>query len=215
LHVLARLDKPDGENSMEEPPPPVPTTSTFSSGAGFGIRLLARIVDTIYGILLGFFGGILGGIAVVILQRAGWIEADWQYRLRGTSMVGIGFGILASFLYHLITEGMCGASVGKLACHLRVVTEDGRAIGMWPAFLRSLAYFWDSLFFGLVGYSSMKKSDLNQRYGDHWAHTVVVKRTDVPEGARKGAEVFVLAYLMASACSIVIIALSIIVRVRT
>ena|ERR1700730_10639114 len=200
---------------MEESPPPLPATPGFSSGAGFGIRLLARIVDTIYGMALGFFGGVLGGIALVILQRAGWIEAGWQYRLRGTSIVGIGFGILASFLYHFITEGVCGASVGKLACQLRVVTEDGGAIGMWPAFLRSLAYFWDSLFFGLVGYNSMKKSDLNQRYGDHWAHTVVVKRSDVPERAQKGAEVFVLAYLMASVCSIVIIALSVIVRVRT
>src|SRR5205823_5416376 len=83
--------------------------------------------------------------------------------------------------------------LGKLICQLRVIHEDAHSINIWSAVKRSLAFLWDGLFFGLVGYNSMKQSDLNQRYGDRWAHTVVVKSADAPTIARKGGEIFLLA----------------------
>jgi hypothetical protein len=66
------------------------------------------------------------------------------------------------------------------------------------AFKRSLAFFWDSLFFGLVGYSSMKKSELNQRYGDHWAKTVVIKSSEVAAESKRGWEMFAVAFVVGS-----------------
>jgi uncharacterized RDD family membrane protein YckC len=200
---------------MEESPPSLPSASpTLSSGAGFGIRLGARAIDIIYGTGLGFFGGFLGGIVLVILDRAGLIEPGWQYRLKGTNITGFGLSLVGGFLYHSITEGMYGASLGKLICQLRVVTEKATPISIGQALLRSLAYYFDALFFGLVAYHSMRKSDLNQRYGDRWAHTVVAKRSDVPDASRKGGEIFALALLMGSVCWAVLLALGIVLHAR-
>lgn len=49
--------------------------------------MLARIIDTFYGMVLGFCGGILGAIVLVILDRAGLIESGWQDRLKETSLI--------------------------------------------------------------------------------------------------------------------------------
>ena len=175
-------------------------TSSVSSGAGFWIRAGARMIDTMYGLALGFFVGVLAGICLVILDRAGWIAPGWQGRIKGLNFPGFGLSLLGGILYHSLTEGLYGASLGKLVCGLRVVTEAGQPITVGKALLRSLAYLFDALFFGLVAYSSMKDSDLNQRYGDKWAHTVVIRSQDLPSGSRKGAEIFVLAFLMGSVC---------------
>lgn len=170
----------------------------MTTGAGFGIRAAARIIDLVYAQALGFMTGIFTAFAFVFLEQMGLIAPGWQERVATTNMADWVFGLLAALLYDTVTEGMYGASLGKVLCKLRVVTEDGQRITMAKAFKRSLLYFWDSLFFGLVGYASMKKSELNQRNGDHWAKTVVVRSSDVPAGAKSGAEVFVLALLMAS-----------------
>jgi hypothetical protein len=84
---------------------------------------------------------------------------------------------------------------------------------MKQALLRSLAYYFDGLFFGLVAYSSMKQSPLNQRYGDRWAHTVVIRAKELPSGSRTGPEVFVLAFLMGSVCWMALNALGLIIHV--
>jgi uncharacterized RDD family membrane protein YckC len=174
-------------------------TARITSGAGFGIRAAARIIDMIYGFALGLVGGVLGGIILVVLEQAGLIEPGWQNRVQGMNLAGWGLSLLGTLVYHSLTEGMYGASLGKLICQLRVLQVDGRPITMLQAIQRNLAYFWDALFFGLVGYSSMKQSELNQRYGDRWAETVVVKSRDVPADSRSNAVIFVLALLMGSA----------------
>ena len=88
----------------------------------------------------------------------------------------MGLGILSFFLYQTFSEGISGTSIGKLVCRLSVVQTDARPCTMLGAFKRDLAYHMDALFFGLIGYESMKKSPLRQRYGDVWANTVVVRK---------------------------------------
>jgi uncharacterized RDD family membrane protein YckC len=195
---------------MEEPPhPPI---TTIASGAGFGIRAAARIIDTIYGTVLGLIGGVLGGIILIILEQRALIAPGWMERSKGLNLAGWGFSLLGNLVYHSLTEGMYGASLGKLCCGLRVVTEGAEPITLTKALKRSLAYFWDALFFGLVGYSSMKESELNQRYGDHWAKTIVAKSNDVPAESKSGWEIFVLAFLMGSVGWMVLIALGLIIH---
>jgi uncharacterized RDD family membrane protein YckC len=195
---------------MEEPPLP---TAAVSAGAGFWIRAGARLIDVVYGIGLGFVAGVLTGITLIILERTGLVAPGWQGRLKGVNIPGFGLSLLGGVLYHSLTEGMYGASLGKLICQLRVVTEDARPITMKQAFLRSLAYFVDALFFGLIAYSAMRKSDLNQRYGDRWARTVVVRSRDLPNATPRGFEIFVLAWLMGSACWMFLSALGLIIHV--
>jgi uncharacterized RDD family membrane protein YckC len=189
------------------------TSVTIETGAGFGIRAAARVIDIIYGIMLGFFGGIFAGIILLFLDRDGLIASGWQQRLGGVDLAGWGFGLLGTLFYHWLTEGISGASLGKLLCGLRVVSEESRPIGLMQAFKRSLAFYWDGLFFGLVGYSSMKKSELNQRYGDHWAKTVVIKSSEVPVESKRGWEMFAVAFVLGSFVKMIGMAVGLIVHV--
>jgi uncharacterized RDD family membrane protein YckC len=193
---------------------PALATHGIAAGAGFWIRAGARLIDAVYGIVLGLFAGVLGGIILVLLARAGLIEPGWEGRVQGLNIAGWALSLLGGFLYQSMTEGMYGASLGKLICQLRVVTEEGQSITMRRALLRSLAYYVDALFFGLVGYSAMQESSLNQRYGDRWAHTIVVRSKDLPSGSAKGAELFVLGLLMGSVLWMVLAALGLIIHVR-
>ncbi len=197
---------------MEESQPLANTT--IAVGAGFGIRAAARVIDTVYGLLLALMGGILGGIILVLLEQAGLVASGWEERTGGADLAGWGLGLLGNVFYHSLTEGMYGASLGKLLCGLRVVSEVAQPITTTQALKRSLAYFWDALFFGLVGYSSMKKSELNQRYGDHWARTIVVKAGEVPAESKSGWEMFVLAFLMGSVGWMLAHLLGVIIHVR-
>jgi uncharacterized RDD family membrane protein YckC len=196
---------------MDEPLPPTP--GTIANGAGFGIRAAARAIDIVYGIVIGFFGGLFAGILLVLLDREGLIAPGWQERLGGVDLAGWGFGLLSTLFYHWLTEGMYGASLGKLVCGLRVVSEESRPIGFTQAFKRSLAFYWDSLFFGIVGYSSMKKTELNQRYGDHWAKTVVIKSSEVPVESKRGWEMFALAFVLGSFVKMISMAAGVIIHV--
>lgn len=159
----------------EESAPPALTP--IPAGAGFGIRLAARVIDLAYGFVLSLAVGIFTGVLFAVLQSMGLMGEEWLEVLGAESNTDFLVGILAIILYHTCSEGIGSASLGKLILGLRVVQEDGRPCTFVGALKRDLAYMVDSLFFGLVGYSSMKKSPLQQRYGDKWGKTVVVKKT--------------------------------------
>ncbi len=69
---------------------------TIATGAGFGIRAAARLIDAIYGLGIGLFAGVLGGITLVLLEQAGLIAAGWQERIGGLNLAGWGFGMLGT-----------------------------------------------------------------------------------------------------------------------
>jgi len=77
-----------------------------------------------------------------------------------------------------------------------VVQEDGTPCRFRSAIIRELAYFLDSLFFGLIAYFEMQKSMKEQRYGDEWAGTVVCKRSAVSPERLRGGGRFVLGLML-------------------
>ena len=163
---------------MDQPPPPV--TAAIASGAGFGIRALARILDIVLANVFGLVVGIFIGITFAILQLLGVISDDWMEKIQGIDVVGFVLSILGAFGYHVLCEGIHGSTLGKLICKLQVLNRDGMPCDLKGSFIRGLAWHLDGLIFGLIGYISMQKSPLNQRYGDVWAKTVVVKAQDIP-----------------------------------
>lgn len=185
-----------------------------SFGAGFWIRAAARLIDTAYGLVLGLIGGMLAWVILTILQAAGATAPGWAQRAQGFNPAGYGLSLLGMILYYSVLEGLHGASLGKLVCRLRVITADGLTCSMTRAILRSLAFYWDALFFGLVGYYSMSKSALNQRYGDVWAKTVVVRTSDVSDGAKRPLWRFFLGFSVGSACWMFMFALGFILKAR-
>lgn len=85
--------------------------------------------------------------------------------------------------YHVASEWIGGATIGKLVLGLRVRnTELGRCT-LGGAIIRTLGYFVDALFFGLVAYLVMKESPRKQRLGDQWGKTVVVEAPSLPPDA--------------------------------
>jgi hypothetical protein len=67
---------------------------------------------------------------------------------------------------------------------------------MRQAFIRSLAFYVDGFFFGLIGKQSMDRSRRQQRYGDHWAHTIVIKTRSLPPDARSSPALGIIAGLL-------------------
>ena len=167
-------------------------------GAGFWIRVLARLLDSFLGIIMGTIVGIVGVLTLTILQRSGVIDSGWQEVVRsgGISISGFILSSLGSVFYHSSCEGIYGASLGKLVCGLRVLSDDGNPCDFEAAIVRSLAFFVDALFFGWIAYMSMEGSVLNQRNGDKWARTVVVKQSQVPGSSRRSVDNFVFAFLL-------------------
>jgi uncharacterized RDD family membrane protein YckC len=187
--------------------PPISENAGLSSGAGFWIRALARIIDIVYGNLLGLISGFLAGIVLVVLEIIGFVSPGWAYRIQPRSFVIMGLSILGAFLYHTLCEGIHGASLGKLICGLRVIQEDGRSSTLLGAVVRSLGWFVDAFFFGLVAYSSMAKSPLNQRYGDVWGKTIVVKKKDFPVSNERTTLHFIAGLFLGTASWIVMLIL--------
>lgn len=155
--------------------PAAKVDSPIPAGAGFWIRALARVIDLVCGMAISFPLGLATGIVFAILSHLGRITPEWPQLIGQSSAMTYGSGIVGMFLYHALAEGLGGATIGKLICGLRVVGVDGRPAKLNGAFVRDLAYHIDALFFGIVGYISMEKTPLRQRYGDVWGRTVVVK----------------------------------------
>jgi uncharacterized RDD family membrane protein YckC len=156
------------------------------TGVGFGIRFLARLVDTLVhyciGIAAGLFVGILLGLYSAFAHQP---ISHLVHRARAGGPFVFLFALLGSVAYHAVCESVHGSSAGKMLLSLVAVNEDGKPCGFKAALIRSLAYFIDALFFGLIGYMAMQKSPQQQRHGDSWAGTVVCKRDQVqPQNLR-------------------------------
>lgn len=96
-----------------------------------------------------------------------------------------------------VGEGVHGSTLGKLLLGFVVVQEDGAPCRSGSAFIRSIAYFVDGLFFGLVGYFAMQKTPQEQRHGDEWAHTIVCRRAQVAPQNLRGFGQFAMVFLLA------------------
>jgi uncharacterized RDD family membrane protein YckC len=161
--------------------------------ATFGVRAAARLLDEVVAMgVVGFVGGIIGVVILTLLSASGLVAAGWQARIRGFSVGSFGFSLVASVLYHAFSEGLGGASLGKAVLGLRVKSEELRPAGVWRGVVRSLAYYFDALFFGLVAYSVMSKSRRVQRLGDNWAGTVVVRAASLSPASRGEAALGIL-----------------------
>ena len=187
-----------------EPQPVTAQPSLIPGGAGFGIRFLARFIDDLlYGAILLLISLFVAGIVIGVLAALGKLTPESQallvagdlprltQRLYERRFTGFGLSTLGATLYHTVAEGFSTVTIGKLICGLRVVQVDGRPASMKAALIRDLAFNLDVLFFGLIGYASMKKGPLRQRYGDVWGKTVVVKASVFqPQPARGFGRMF-------------------------
>lgn len=165
-------------------------------GAGFWIRALARFLDMLFLNLLIFIGGTSAGIILAAREAAGLLEPGWQAQYGGWSLTAFLMGTLVNLLFHTVCEGTHGATLGKFLCRIRVLRQDGRPANLWGSLVRSLGFYVDGLFFGIVAHSAMENSPLRQRYGDRWGKTIVVKTRDIPAGQARPFLWFILGHFV-------------------
>jgi len=190
---------PPGSTPVSQPAIAVPTF-TFGGyvalpgeieGVGFGRRLAARLIDIVFHFIIAFFTGIvLGFVLGVYAGMTHQPFAPMWARATNIGLWSFGSALLGSVAYHTLCEGLGGSTLGKRIFSMTVVQENGAPCRFDSALVRSLGYFVDALFFGLIGYFAMKDKVTQQRYGDQWAHTIVCMREkSPPQGLRRGGQV--------------------------
>lgn len=169
----------------------------FRESVGFWPRAGARAIDLIATLLISTTGAFLGALILGLLEVAGVISPGSAERIDHPAPLWSIVGFIVPVFYDSIAEATGGTTVGKLLLGYRVCRLDGRRPSILQALGRNFAYFIDSLFFALPAYNAMKSSPLNQRLGDKWAGTVVVRRSaivargdNVPYGFSVGAGLF-------------------------
>lgn len=163
-------------------------------GASFGIRALARAIDTVVHLCVGVAVGVfvVALVAISGALRGQTVDAELA-RLSVNTPLGFVAALMGSIALHTLGEGLHGSTLGKRLCGLTVVAVDGGHADLAATFKRSLAFIWDAFFFGLVAWQKMSESPRRQRHGDAWAGTQVVRISEMDPSQRRSIGRFLLA----------------------
>ena len=156
-------------NSGPAAPPPPPVWEAQATGAaqvaygGFWIRLVAYIIDAILlTLVVGGLGAILG---------FNLMETDWE---RQDPLVNL-LSFVAGWLYFALMESSeRGATVGKMALGLRVVTSNGQRLSFMNATGRYFAKIISAIILG-IGFLMIAFTDKKRGLHDMIASTLVIK----------------------------------------
>lgn len=91
--------------------------------------------------------------------------------------------VLVWFLYFVIIETYCSATLGHEIAGLKVVSIDGRKLTLTQIFKRRISDALEiSWCFGLIAFMLVKNNtEQNQRLGDIWAKTRVIAKNEFEE----------------------------------
>ncbi|MBV8392745.1 MAG: RDD family protein [Alphaproteobacteria bacterium] len=160
---------------MTNVPPPAPVWDAQPPGpaatgyGGFWIRVVAYIIDIILlDIGLYIVAAIVGMPVVPTHYSAGdsLTDALGQFQL---------LSLVVTWLYFSLMESSArGATVGKMAVGLRVVTDQGNRLSFLRATGRFFAKFVSALLLG-IGFLMVAFTDTKRGLHDMMAGTLVVK----------------------------------------
>ena len=154
------------------PPPPVwdarPTGTPAVAYGGFWIRFVAYIIDAV---VLGIVSSVLFGIFGISL-----VPKDFSNYDLPQSFVWINLASVAIvWLYFALLESSPrGATIGKMALGLRVVTGDGQQLTFLNATGRYFAKFLSAMFM-CIGFIMVGFTDRKRGLHDMIANTLVIK----------------------------------------
>ncbi len=141
--------------------------------ASFWMRLLAMLIDSIITMAITIPIGFLLIDAYspfsVFTDGAGYLETNQD---EGTLFTFLGYFI--PFAYHVLFWTYMGATPGKLALGIKVVTRDGENLSLGKSALRYLGYIISSLLL-LFGYLMMLWDRQSQALHDKIADSYVVR----------------------------------------
>ncbi len=154
------------------PPPPAKEPEY----AGLGARATALVIDLLLALV----------VVVPLAALSDGISSSngiLRIKLSGPPLL---LAMVLWVAYMTLMEGKYGASLGKRATKLSVVTEDGLPIDLEAALIRNVLRFLDAFPYVvpyLLGGIVASRSPLKQRFGDRVAETIVVSHADAVERA--------------------------------
>jgi uncharacterized RDD family membrane protein YckC len=122
---------------------------------GFWWRFAASMIDGIVLLIFNFFLGFLVGVSALQTMAA-------QRQSMTTFLVAQLLGILVGVSYETLLIGKYGATLGKMACKIKVVTADGgrvsyaRALGRY--FAKMLNVFTLAIGYIMAAFDSEKRA---------------------------------------------------------
>ena len=149
------------------PPPPVwdarPIGPEHVAYGGFWIRVVAYIIDAI---LLTIVCGVLDRLLGIDI-----FVSDWEHYDPLASLVSLVIGWL---YFALLESSERGATVGKMAMGLRVVTSDGQRLSFMNATGRYFAKILSAIIL-CIGFIMIAFTDKKRGLHDMIAGTLVIK----------------------------------------
>lgn len=129
-----------------------------------GRRILAGLID--YILIYTFF--------FIFVFTFGEPNVDGEYTVTGLP------ALIPLIFWGIITIGIevsLGATLGNSIAGLKAIPKNGthRKLTFVESLKRHLLDPIDMFFFGIIGIIVIKNTNLNQRIGDLWAKTIVVK----------------------------------------
>ncbi len=182
-------------------------------GVSFWPRAAARVIDMIVHYVIAMCCGFMLGVMVATVAALQHNPRALLFMRRpGSTFAIFVFSLLGSVALETVCEGFHGSTPGKMILGMVVVQEDGSPCRPWPALVRSLAYFIDGLFFGLIGYAAMTKTPQQQRHGDEWAHTIVCRQSQLAPQNLRGFAHFTMVFLLAAMADSMIIITGLLIK---
>lgn len=141
--------------------------------AGFGIRLLAYIIDVfLFRVLVGFIGLYIGAAIYLFSNNPLTTAANLSNNLSDFGYLDLA-SYLLPILYFSVFLALFSTTPGKYLCKLRVLGENNLPINVVSSFVRSLLQPFSTLLFG-IGYVSLLKDPKKRAWHDKVAKTIVV-----------------------------------------
>lgn len=158
------------EPTRAVPPAPPLTNAASLPKAGFWMRAVASLLDSLLLFLVQFvFSLILGLTAGTMLSG---VEPH------GEAFVGLMatlFGVLVGFTYSVFFTGYCGQTPGKMALRIKVIRTTGEEVSYGRAFVREVpGKFLSGILLG-IGYLMVAFDRQKQGLHDRIADTYVIK----------------------------------------
>lgn len=138
--------------------------------SGLWLRSLAAVVDSSIVFFFWYF----------IIETWGTTTSGTDKTLTGLPAILL---MLATAAYWILPEWLAGATFGKWACDLRVISTEGSKLSFSQSVKRNVLRLIDFFPFYLVGFITAKLTPNHQRLGDLWAKTIVAKRSEVTREA--------------------------------
>jgi uncharacterized RDD family membrane protein YckC len=158
-----------GSSEPAPPPPPSawqerPATTAISGYGGFWVRVAAYLIDSIVILVIGV---LIGGVYGFMVGFTGGTEA---MAISG----GYVIGFVVTWLYFALMESSeRGATFGKRAMGLRVVTDQGQRLTFGHATGRFFAKLVSALVLG-IGFLMVAFTERKRGLHDMMAGTLVV-----------------------------------------